>query len=66
LTWNLNIVEFAVLELSEIVAKEIERLDAWPRVKILLLPVPPLLKFSDVLVMREFTLDKVFLVFSLQ
>jgi hypothetical protein len=46
-------------------AKEVERLDAWSGVEILFLSVPPLLELSDILVMCEFTLDKVFFIFSL-
>jgi len=45
--------------------KEVERLDTWSRVEILFLTIPPLLKLPDVLIMCEFTLDKVFFVFSL-
>lgn len=62
---NLDIVKFAVLELSEIVAQEVERLDARSGVEILFLPVPPLLKLPDVLIMREIALDEIFLVFPL-
>jgi len=62
---NLDVIKFAVLELSEIVAKEVERLDAWSGVEIFFLPVPPLLKLPDILIMCEFTLDEIFLVFSL-
>jgi hypothetical protein len=65
LAWNLDLIEFAVLELSEIVTEEVERLDAWSGVEVLFLPVPPLLQLPDVLIMCEFTFDEIFLVFSL-
>jgi len=63
---NLDIIEFAVLELSKIVTEEVEGLDAWSGVEILFLAVSPLLKLPDVLVMREITLDKIFFVFPLR
>jgi hypothetical protein len=63
---NLDIVELAILEFSQIMTEKIQWLDTRSGIQILLVTIPPLLKAPHIIIMAEITSEEVVLIIFLQ
>lgn len=66
LTWYFNLIDFAVLEFSQVVTEQRKWLEAGSTVDDFLELVSPVLQALDVLCVGWFAADEVFLVLLLQ
>ena len=65
LSRNLDLIEFSILELGQVVTQKIQRLNARSRIKVFLLSISPTLEPTDIFVMRWLAPQEIFLVFLL-
>lgn len=62
----LYLVELRVLELDQVMGEVVQRLHSWASIEQAFVLIPPLLKFTDVLLQTWFALDEVLLIVPLQ